>query len=147
MPNVKIRVEAVSDDELQAQKQGEEVKGKKDTGTGKLAVASIFAHQMINFGKQTLNYAVSTIGMRTGDYIKQERIQDTLSVIGDISTVATATITGGWAGLAISIMGLTAKTVMEQVSIANEQKRAEIDASYLRERSGNSTKNGSRTGE
>lgn len=141
MPNVKIRVESVSNDELEAQKQGQEVSGKQTTE--KLAVASIFAHQAINTTKQIVNYGISNIGNFTGDYIKQDRVQEVVNGIGDAVSVGIAFATSPIAG-AIAVLGIATKKTFEVITENQNVKHAENQANYLRQRSGNSTQNGSR---
>lgn len=141
MADVKIRVEAVSRDELNAQKQGQEVSG--GATSQKLVVASIFAHQALNTAKQITNYAISNIGNFTGDYIKQDRIQETVGILTDMATIGTAFATNWIAGI-VATIGVGTKRTLEYVSDFQKAKHVDRNVEYLRIRSGNSTTNGSR---
>lgn len=142
MPNVKVRVEAVSNDELESQKQGEEV-SKKDATGEKLVVASLFAHQALNTAKQITNYAISNIGNFTGDYAKQDRVQQIVNNVSDVGTIGVAFATNWVAGV-VATIGVATKRVLEVVSDNQAIRHAEHNAEYLRKRSGDSTTNGSR---
>lgn len=140
MANVKIRVETISNEELATQKQGQEAKGQNSE---KLLTASLFVHQAMNVGKQIVNYAVSNIGNYTGDYVKQDRVQQAMDVVSTIGTIGVAFATNWVAG----ILTVGALAVKEGLNYRSEQqniKHAENNAEYLRKRSGNSLTNGSR---
>lgn len=141
MADVKIRVEAASRDELDGQRQGQEVKGGQ--GTEKIAVASIFAHQALNTAKQITNYAISNIGNFTGDYIKQDRVQTAVNAVSDMAAVGTA-FAVNWVAGVVAIVGVGIKKTLDVVSENQNIRHAENNAEYLRIRSGNSTTNGSR---
>lgn len=146
MPSVKIRVESVSDDEINAQKQGQEVTGK-DVPTEKLAVASIFAHQAISTTKQIVNYGISNIGSFTGDYVKQDQVQHAVGIVSDISSIVVGAAAGGWVGAIVATLGVATKHVMSAVTEEKNAQHQERAVELLRARSGNYTTNGSRTGE
>lgn len=144
MANVNIRVESVSDEEQQT---GVPSQKKEGAGGAKTTATSIFVHQALNTGKQILNYGISNIGNFTGDYARQERVQELVGTIGDITTIGVGFASGGWIGGLVAVLGIATKEVFNQVSIQTENRHQEIASNYLRELSGNSTKNGSRTGD
>lgn len=144
MANVNIRVESVSDEEQQT---GVPSQKKEGAGGAKTTATSIFVHQALNTGKQILNYGISNIGNFTGDYARQERVQELVGAIGDVTTIGVGFASGGWIGGLVAVLGVATKEVFNQVSIQVENRHQEIATNYLRELSGNSTKNGSRTGE
>lgn len=146
MPSVKIRVQSVSDDELNTQKAGQEVTGS-NVPTEKLAVASIFAHQALSLGKQIVSTSISNIGNFTGDYVKQDKVQHAVDIISDIGTIATGAAAGGWIGAIVATVGVITKEVINFVAESKQEDHKERSVELLRERSGNSLTNGSRTGE
>lgn len=143
MPSVKIRVESVSNDEIQAQKQGEEVNGKDKGEAGKIAVASIFAHQAISTAKQTINSYIGNLGDFTGNYVKQDNLQREIEAVGQLVGVGAAFATNWVAGVAM-VAGLGIKAIndyrISQRQIELENKRIE----YLRQRNGDVLDDGSR---
>lgn len=144
MPSVNIRVQTVRDEEQQV---GQPKTETKDDSAKKLAVASLFAHQALNVSKQIVNYEISHIGDKTGDYIKQERVQEAVNAISDIATIGISVATGNPLAIATAVIGITTKKVFEIRSENLQIKHAENNADYLRKRSGNSLENNSRTGE
>lgn len=144
MADVRIRVEAVSRDELTTQQQGQEV--KSGISAEKLAVASIFAHQALSVGKQIVSTAISNIGNFTGDYVKQDRVQHAAEVVGTIASVGAAFAVNPIAG-AVATIGLVTKEVLNVVTTNQQELHRERATALLRQRSGNTLTNGSRTGE
>lgn len=141
MPQVKIRIESGTETAGDGQELQE---NKQKVSLEKVAVMSVFATQMISTAKQSLNFAVSNIGVNTGDYTKSVRIQKTLSAIGDITSVASGFAAGGWVGGTIAIAGITTNKIFEAISIQQDLVHDNIRTEYLKTRSGNTTKNGSR---
>lgn len=142
MPQVKIRIEkgqetAGAGQELQEQNRQEARKEQ-------IAAVSIFANQMINIAKQSINYAMTNVGVRTGNYVLQDRINDAVKRIGQAATIGMGFYTGGVAGGFIAIAGLTTQTIFEEISRNEQIRQDNIKSEYLVERSGNATKNGSR---
>lgn len=140
MPQVKIRIE----------------KGQEQAGDGNInqmasadekknmAATSVFAHQMMGIGKQIFNYAASNVGFFTGNYVKQDEINATLELIGDLSTVGMGFVSGGLVGGAVAVIGLTTKKVLQNVTDRRKDVMQERERNYWLARSGNSTTNGSR---
>lgn len=145
MPNVRVRVESVSNDELDSQKVGQEVVGK-DVTKERLAVASIFAHQALTMGKQIVSFAISNVGNFTGDSVKQDRIEQAVNILGDIGTIGMGAMAGGWVGAIIGTLGVATKYTLDAISTNQQEKHTERKTELIRERSGNSLTNGSRTG-
>ena len=140
MPNVKIRIEKG----VETAGDGREIQEGKASRTEKLAVASVFAHQMINIGRQTINYAVSNIGNYTGDYIKQNEINKSLDVLSDLTTVGLGFATGGWIGGIVATVGVITKTGFQIASEQQQIAKSNRQYDYLRDRTGNATTNESR---
>lgn len=142
MPNVKIRIE----------------KGKETAGDGRenqeaqskdreQAVASptqmLFYHQMIATGKQALSFATSNIANFTGNQMEQEKVNDSMQLVGDLTTLGLGA-TRGWAGLIVAGIGLATKYTLQGISLHQENVHAKREYDYLAKRSGNTTTNGSR---
>lgn len=144
MANVNIRVQSISSEEQQTGIPTTQKESK--SGGANPAVASLFVHQAISTGKQILNYGISNIGNFTGDYVKQAQIQQGVDIATDIAGIGIAFATNWVAGL-VAVVGVATKGILSSVSAMQEQKHLEHNTSYLIERSGNSTKNGSRTGD
>ena len=140
MPQVKIRVERVQDQAGEGNINQKVASDEKKN----VAATSIFAHQMMGIGKQIFNYAASNVGFFTGNYIEQERINRTLEVVGGVSTIATAVVAGGIVGGAAAIVGITTKSILENVTDRKKDELQERERNYWLARSGNSTTNGSR---
>ena len=140
MPQVKIRIERGQEQAGEAnvnQKVAEDEKKK-------VAATSIFAHQMMGIGKQIFNYAASNVGLFTGNYIEQDRINVALDMVSDLSTVGTGFVAGGWIGGSIAVIGIATKKTLEAITERRKDVMQEREREYWLARSGNSTTNGSR---
>ena len=139
MPQVKIRISQESQEQI-------EVEGLQPSTIGKekIATISLFAHQGISMAKQIVNYEISNVGVKTGNYVLQEQINETMSVLSDIGTVGLGIASGGWVGGIIAVAGVTTKRVLEEKSRNEGIKHENIESEYLRRRSGNTTTSGSR---
>lgn len=146
MADVQIRISAVSRDELTTQKPSEQAAGA-NVPSEKLAVASIFAHQALTLGKQIVSTSISNIGNFTGDYVKQDRIQNMVGIVSDLATIGTGFAAGGAIGGIVATIGVVTKEILTTVSANKQETHSERRNELLRIRSGNSTTNGSRTGE
>lgn len=143
MPSVKIRVQSVNEEELNAQAVGQEVSaGAK---VEKLAVASIFAHQAISLSKQIVSAGISNIGNFTGDYVKQDQIQNAISIGSDLATIGFGFAAGGWVAGLVALAGVTTKTIINVITQNQQEKHVERTTEFMRIRSGNSLENNSRT--
>lgn len=139
MANVKIRIESQSEEQAQAEQAG-----GATTQTQKLAVASIFAQQAINFTKQVVNIGISNIANFSGNYVKQDQVQQAVSFLSEVAGVGTAFAVNPVAGF-VALGGLALKYTSQAIKENREMTRAEYQTDYLRRISGNSTTNGSRT--
>lgn len=145
MPDVRIRVEtgqATAGDGREIQETAG--KGKADAKTVAL---SLLGHQAINTTKQILNYSISNIGNFTGNTVMQENVQAITGIMGDIASIGMATASGGWVGFAIATVGIATKYTLEAVSTQIQQRKDNNQSRFILDRSGNSTMNGSRTGD
>ncbi len=138
MPNVRIRIEKDQEAGIEAQQAQPKSEAKN------VAVTSLFAHQMLGTAKQIVNYQASNIANFTGDYIRQEQINQTLDIISDGSTIALGAMAGGWVGGVVAAIGVGTKHVLKLISQTREDELKERDRLLALERSGNSTRNGSR---
>lgn len=138
MPNVRIRIEKGQEAGIEAQQ------AQQKSETKNVAVTSLFAHQMLGTAKQIVNYQASNIANFTGDYIKQEQINQTLDIISDGSTIALGAMAGGLPGGIVAAIGVGTKHVLKLISQTREDELKERDRLLALERSGNSTRNGSR---
>lgn len=143
MPQVNIRVESVSDEEQQT---GVPSQKKEDKKGAKSTVGSIFVHQAMNTTKQIINTGVSNIGNFTGDYVKQDQVGAVVSAVTDITTVAIGFAVNPIAG-AFALVGVGIKAGLNVATQLRNDEHARIQSEYLKERSGNTLNNGSRTGE
>ena len=139
MPSVKIRIERGKEQAGDGNSQKMKEDPSKD-----VSVQSIFAQQMMGIGKQIVSYGTSNVANFSGNYIEQDRINNMLDAIGDVSTVALGFVTKGAVGGAIAIAGITTKKIFETISDMRKDVLQERDRNYLLARSGNSTTNGSR---
>lgn len=141
MPNIKIRVEKGQE----TAGDGREVQEQQaSTRAEKIAVTSIFANQMMNVGKQIVNYSINNVGNLTGDYIVQSQINQALDVFSDIATIGTGFATGGWIGGVVAATGVAIKKGVQFFQEEQDIRKANRQSAYLRERTGNATTNNSR---
>lgn len=138
MANVRIRIER---EETEA---GEAKQTQKNDEAKNMATSSMFAHKMMGVGKQVFNYAASNVGNFTGDYIKQDQINKALDIVGDTTTIGLGFAAGGIPGLAVAAVGVATKNILKVVTRNREEELRERDRQYMLDRSGNSTRNGSR---
>ena len=104
----------------------------------------MFAHQALNTAKQIVNYNISNVGVKTGNYVLQEQINEVVDVVSDISTIGLGFAAGGPRGGLVAIAGVTTKQIFKEISRNEEIKHQNIESDYLARRSGNTTTNGSR---
>lgn len=142
MAMVKIRIENNVD--IPGVGNAAAITTKPDEASKKIGAKSLFAHQMIATAKQTFNYAISNIGNFTGDYIKQDQVQNIVDSIGDLSTVGLGFASGGVVGGIVVSIGIATKKTFEVISDMRKNELSERQRAYMLERSGNATKNGSR---
>ena len=140
MPSVKIRISQESTEKMEGEVEGLTPSVSRE----RIAGISFFAHQAINTGKQIVNYEISNVGVKTGNYVLQEQINQAVEIVGDFATIGTGFMAGGWIGGAVAIAGVTTKNVLKEVSRAEGIKHENIEYEYLKTRSGNTTRNGSR---
>lgn len=143
MPNIKVRITSQSEemqagglDALQAQQASTDVK--------RMATASLFVHAAVGNVRQAVQYGLSNVGNFTGDYIAQQRINQTLEVVGDVSSIVMGAVSGGWAGAIIATASVAFKGITKEISRSISYENEEINAYMARQRSGNALMNGSR---
>ena len=140
MPQVKIRIENTDDN--QAGVGNASATSTKDDKK-KVSATTIFTNQMIATAKQTMNFAINNIGNFTGDYIAQSKAQELVSFVGDVVSIVTGALVSPAAAV-VAVAGLAVKQTFETISDIRKNQLSERPRSYLIERSGNATKNGSR---
>lgn len=144
MPQVKIRIETgvqTAGDGLEQQEQKQ-----KQTESKQYAMVSFFAHQVASTAKQALNTQVSTIGIDTGDYLEQKKIENIVSAVEWGVSTAGAFATNvyvGLAKLAVDGFNLVSQAVVGQKKYRRQRENEEM----MLRRSGNTLTNGSRTGD
>lgn len=144
MPDITIRLQKGTEtagDGLELQ----EDKGSK-ANNKKMAAVTLITNFAISQGKAILSASISNIGITTGDYIKQEQIQQMMGYAQDLAGIGAAFVINPLVG-AFAVAGAGIKY---GIQIYTDIKKAEIEnvkITYMRDRSGNTTINGSRTGD
>ena len=127
-------------------------KDKKEEASLKDFAQHRFFNLVESQARQAINYSINNIGNFTGDYVKQQHIQDAMQVVSFLSDIGVSAIAGakyGAWGIAIAV-GVTVLgkgiTTYEQLAAGNnENVRRNREISQLRLRAGvSSTTNGSR---
>ena len=146
MPELKVRIEKGSATAGDGQEIQENTGSAKQASTNKMAVVGTLVNFAISQGKSILSASISQIGVTTGDYIKQERIQEAMGYAQDAVGIGTAFAVNWVVGaLAVATTG-----IKYAIQITSEVKQNELEnnkISYIRNRSGNTLINGSRTGD
>lgn len=142
MPNIKIRIEKGVQTAGDGQEQQENKQSEKQQPIAS-PTAMLFYHQTINTAKQILGYATSNVANFTGNYLEQDRINNSLDIVGDLTTIGLGA-TRGWAGLIVAGVGVATKRTLQAVSMYQENVHIQNEQNYLLKRSGNATTNGSR---
>ena len=139
MPNVKIRIE-------RGDTGRKDISGTKtdDKSSKNVAIQSLFANQIYSTTKQIISYAASNVGNFTGNYVEQDRINQMLEVLGDVSGVVMGAMSGGWAGAIIAISTLATKKGIQAITEYRADVLSQREINIELARSGNSTINGSR---
>lgn len=91
--------------------------------------------------KSSISFGISSYGNMTGDYVGQQRMNETLSIIGDLTTIGLATWKFGSAGLIASGIVVTVNKGMQIINWKTDVAKQNTEASFARERSGNSLNN------
>lgn len=147
MPQVKIRIERGIETAGDGQEQQEQ-KIQNNQGLKKVAITTAFAHTMINSGKQIINYSLSNVGQFTGNNLLQDTINGALEILGDVGNVAVGLVTSiateNPIPLIASVVSVGVKYGTKAYSDQQELRHSEYQHNFMLERSGNSTKNGSR---
>ena len=145
MPNLVVRLETGTQTAGDGQELQEQA-GVQKKDNKKMALTSALTNFAISQGKAILSASISQIGITTGDYIKQEQIQRIVGYAQDAIGVGAAFLVNPIVGgMAVASLG-----VKYAIQISNDIKQVELEntkISYMRDRSGNATLNGSRTGD
>lgn len=139
MPQVKIRISQESQEQIDAEGLQPSTVSRE-----RIATISLFAHQGINTAKQIVDYEISNVGVKTGNYVLQEQINEAISILSDIGTIGLGAASSGWIGGIVAVAGVTTKRVLQETSRNEAIKHENIESEYLRRRSGNTTTSGSR---
>lgn len=141
MADIKIRVSTAQAGEIA---QAGQPAVTPSVPTEKLAVASIFAQQAVSLGKQVVSASINNIGNFTGDYVKQDQVQNIVDNVSTLASIGLSFAVSPVAGL-VATAGFVTKSIINVVSENRQELKRERSVELLRERSGNSTTNGSRT--
>lgn len=122
-------------------------------------LAKFAQHKFFNFiesqTKQAVNYTINNIGNFTGDYVKQQHIQDTMNIANSLISIGSAaaagltysggSIYGALIGAGIAVISQGINYGQQYAAGYQENARQNRDVAQLRTRAGlNSTNNGSR---
>lgn len=91
---------------------------------------------LVDSGKKMLSNAMAQFGNLTGNNIAQRRIQAVTQIAGYAATI----YAGGWVGAAAVAVDIGIQSVNQFV----ETRKTNAQAELIRQRIGNSTRNGSR---
>lgn len=95
--------------------------------------------------KQAINYSISNIGNFTGDYVKQQHVQDAMQVVSFMTEIAAAAYAGfkytksGYGaalGAVIAVAGKVTNTMLNMNAEYNANRRLNREISQLRLRAG-----------
>lgn len=142
MPNVKVRI--TSETEEQAQGGAEIVAAKPTIDTKRMATTSLFVHAGISNVRQSVQFGLANVGNFTGNYVLQENINQALETLNGVSTIAMGAVSGGWAGAVIATASVALRSVTKEISRRIQYENQDINASMMRQRSGNALNDGSR---
>lgn len=149
MANIRIKIESSKNNQVDAGQDSSFNDGtenqKQDAASTKMATMGVFANQMLGVGKAALSFATSNIGTFTGDSVLQDNVNTMLGIVGDASSLIMGAATGP-VGLAVAAIGLATKYTFQAIDYNIQRDRADKQSNYLRERTGGSTTEGSRTG-
>lgn len=87
-------------------------------------------------GKQAGGYFLGNIGLRTGNYLLQEQVNQGLELAGKFAGVAMAFGIGGVAGGVLALAGTAMQTANELYVYNKQREFANIGADLLRQRAG-----------
>lgn len=102
--------------------------------------------------KRQINYEISQMGNRTGNYIAQAETELAMEMLGNVTTVAMATaagakyggVPGAVAGFLISAGSIGIGYANQYRTLMNNIARLDTYANIMQDRSGNANNNGSR---
>lgn len=87
-------------------------------------------------GKQAGGYFLGNIGLRTGNYLLQEQVNQGLELAGKFAGVVMAFGLGGVAGGVLALAGTAMQTANELYVYNKQREFANIGADLLRQRAG-----------
>ena len=108
-------------------------KAEKTADKAPKSTAYLIATQV---GKEALSFALQNYGDLTGDYGTQQLVQVGLGLASDVSSIAIASLSGGWVGFGIAATGVALKYGSQVASFglnyAKERQRNQILSERLR---------------
>lgn len=120
---------------------------KDSKSENKTILKSIISNQYVGFVKNQVKsaimYSLNNFGNMTGDYIGQTEIGQALSIVSDLSSVVMGAYVGGAPGAILAIGNIAFNKGQQMFNGYIEITKQNTQASYMRERSGNSLNNGS----
>lgn len=93
--------------------------------------------------KSIINYSISNYGNMTGNYIGQAQINASLEIASTLGTIGLATAKYGAFGFIGATLTVGVNKGLQVFSHYIDVQKANTQASFMRERSGNSLNNGS----
>lgn len=141
MATTRVRIEAGA--ELTG--DGKEIQEKTNAvSKEKAAMIGVFSHVAIAQAKKITQFAVSNVGNFTGDYVLQYNTQQLMSIIGDITSIGIGALAGGIPGALAVFTGIAINNTLETIGIAQNIKKENYQANFIKERGGDVYNDGSR---
>lgn len=135
MPNVKVRITSESDEQMEG--GAETLASSKDLDKTRMASTSLFVNAVSGNVKQAIRYGLSNVGNFTGDYIRQNEINQALEIFDSASTIAMGALSAGWAGAVVATASIAVKAGFGAYSRYKQYEAESLSSSLMRERSGN----------
>lgn len=146
MPNVKVRITTESEEQSSGNAAALSQQSATPDAKG-MATTSLFVHAAVGNIKQAINYGLSNVGNFTGDYIKQNQINNQLEMFSNVSTIAMGAISGGWIGAVIATASIAMKVGLGEFGKYTQNQISSLNNRLSMERSGNQLFDGSRATE
>ena len=135
MANVKVRITTETPEQMQG--GADAISTSKDIDKSKMATTSLFVNAVTGNIKQAVRYGLSNVGNFTGDYIKQNEINQALEFFDNASTIAMGALSAGWAGAVVATASVAIKVGLGAYSRYKQYEAESLSSSLMRERSGN----------
>ena len=115
----------------------QEVEGQAKGKSNQSKTASFMIGQaVVQVGKRALEYGVQQYGNLTGNYLKQNKIDNAITIAGYAGQIATGFATGGWIGGLVSIISVSGQIGIGAVNFETDRAKANAEANYLMQQRG-----------